>query len=167
MRISNFSSMCHFFLISRGRARHFHLNLLLVPVLCLPESPQVTKAYYKSYNKVWNLTRCPFFVFLVLLEALRAIFENNGLSHIKRERRWESRFQKIAESQFEYLAKSSLKQGIPQSLPFSFQKRWTFNLSMWFKRKQVEFWRQELHLNSQLRARIGRHSSMKPQASQL
>ena len=26
MRISNFSSMCHFFLISRGRARHFHLN---------------------------------------------------------------------------------------------------------------------------------------------
>ena len=25
MRISNFSSMCHFFLISRGRARHLHL----------------------------------------------------------------------------------------------------------------------------------------------
>ena len=26
MRISNFSSMCHFFLISRGRASHFHLT---------------------------------------------------------------------------------------------------------------------------------------------
>ena len=25
MRISNFSSMCHFFLISRGRARQLHL----------------------------------------------------------------------------------------------------------------------------------------------
>ena len=28
MRISNFSSMCHFFFISRGRARHFHLIAL-------------------------------------------------------------------------------------------------------------------------------------------
>ena len=28
MRISNFSSMCHFFLISRGCARHFHLSSL-------------------------------------------------------------------------------------------------------------------------------------------
>ena len=35
---------------------------------------------------------------------------------------------------------------------------------MWFKRKQVEFWRQELHLNSQLRRRIGRHSSVKPKS---
>ena len=26
MRISNFSSMCHFFLISRGRARQLHLR---------------------------------------------------------------------------------------------------------------------------------------------
>ena len=28
MRISNFSSMCHFFLISRGRARQLHLNVI-------------------------------------------------------------------------------------------------------------------------------------------
>ena len=27
MRISNFSSMCHFFLISRGRARQLHLKV--------------------------------------------------------------------------------------------------------------------------------------------
>ena len=68
-----------------------------------------------------------FFRLLALLKALRAIFENNGLSYTKRERQgWKADFKKSPKAngdQFEKLAKSSLKQGIPQASPFMFQKR--------------------------------------------
>ena len=48
MRISNFSSMCHFFLISRGRARHFHL----IPVFTSDTSPFVACIPEKYLAKI-------------------------------------------------------------------------------------------------------------------
>ena len=83
MRISNFSSMCHFFLISRGRARQLHLNELshgtltglilqtpksifhvtLVEIWNLFELVKYTKAYFPIYalsENIHNILNCKF-----------------------------------------------------------------------------------------------------------
>ena len=53
MRISNFSSMCHFFLISRGRARHFHL---IISVLDLLKVVNVTAIKKKKHYRIGSLS---------------------------------------------------------------------------------------------------------------